>query len=267
MCQNGEFGGIMFKATATAVIVAVLLFASLPAQAVSPSRKFADCAALNSQFPTGVVASKKLARLAVGEGYQRPRVNSKVALANDSLSPDVPYVCPISTGTQETPSQSDSEPVGQEQETGSSQSPESEESGGDETSQDTDPYYVEKDDSSIRSRVVLPDSSPGPQQIEVRISGPGQMRGRINLGRNTKTFQTNRDKEWTTVFQPNDYGIIVPGYVSVSVSRDYIRRPGWQGNLPSGKVECEIRVNGTVVSRHSKAYKTVRSARCTVLWS
>lgn len=251
----------MQRLTVIGLTLAMSFSFASPAYSTSATKKFTNCTALNQTYPNGVVATKKLVRLAVRDGYLRPRVDMKIAIANDSLSPDVPYVCPR-RATENGPSpslkpapQQSTEPNATPQQ--GSESPTADTSAG---------YYFEVKDSARRTVALWPQGSINQtQNIEVRVTSPAEIRGRITIGEDGVEYQTNRNKTWSGALEPNQGGVI-NGIVSVHVNRDFARRPDSKGNIPEGEMRCEIWVNGVVVATHSKPYKkNLGGVNCVVM--
>lgn len=243
------------------VVVALTAMFAPPSYAFGPVKEFSDCTALNLQFTSGVVASRKLARLAVQSGYKRPEVNAKVALANDALSPELPFICPVlMNGDQPRVPSSESPEDDTAQQAPNADPPDQAES-----QSEAEAYYFEEKTSARRTVAYWPRSISEPQEVRVRVMAPGEFRGRITIGdEEGVSYRTNRNREWKKTLVPNEFGVI-NGIVSVWVSRDTRKRPAWKKDLPSGDVRCEIWINGVEVAVHTRPYKSVKSANCIVM--
>lgn len=261
-------GGLMRRLAISAVVSVVFaIVLSSPGQAITPAKRFTDCGALNAEYPSGVVSTPKLARLAVRDGFRRPQVLKQVALRNDALSPDLPYVCPVRTTTAGTQSQA---AAPEEQSEGSNTSQDREDAGmttdtpvGD----DQSPEF-EVDPDELMSIAYWPAGVVGPQNVEVEVFGPAKLSGSVAIGGFNRRYAGTKEKSWQRMLEPTDYGDM--RNVRVSVTRDARQWPVPNARpLPSGKMGCRIRIDGDVVSEYSVSYawrpdNKVNLARCEV---
>jgi hypothetical protein len=255
----------MLKLAAVCLTFAMPLTFASPVYSASFAKKFTNCAALNQTFPNGVVATKKLAELAVRDGYLKPRVNAKIAIANDALSPNLPYVCPRRVAESAPTPSVELDP---EQSAQPNTIPEPPTQDSDVQESDSKAPAFETDPKDLLSIAYWPTGLTEPQVVEVEVYGPAKIQGLVQISGFSRQYGGSKARSWQKTLVPTSGGDL--NGVDVYVSRDARQWPVPNARpLPKGDMGCRIRVNGQVVSEYKVSYawkseNKVNLARCRI---